>query len=107
MKSDTSDFYKRVYEIVCKIPEGKVTTYGSIAEALGSKSSSRMVGWALNASIGSDIPAHRVINRLGELSGKRYFPTPDMMKELLISEGVTFDNDRVNLDKHFWDASKI
>lgn len=105
MKSEANNFYYRVYEIVCRIPKGKVTTYGSIAAALGSKSSSRMVGWALNAAKGSEIPAHRVINRLGELSGKRHFGTPDMMKELLVSEGITFKNDRVNLEEHFWDAT--
>lgn len=102
----SKDFYNKVYEIVKIIPYGKVTTYGSIAKALGSGSSSRMVGWALNAAKFTDLPAHRVVNRLGELTGKRYFPTPNMMKELLLSENVSFVGDAVDIQKHFWDASE-
>ncbi|MFN3306908.1 MAG: MGMT family protein [Candidatus Kapaibacteriota bacterium] len=99
-----SDFYQRVYEIVRKIPKGKVSTYGHIARVLGMKISARMVGWALNsiAFQQTDIPAHRVVNRKGELTGSKYFPPPTFMRDLLISEGVTFVEDRVDLSKHLW-----
>jgi len=102
MEKDT-DFFEKVYSIVSKIPYGKVTTYGVIAEYLGLKSSARMVGWALNsAKYDLSLPCHRVVNRNGELTGKRYFPSPTMMRELLESEGVEFINDAVNIDKHLW-----
>ncbi|MFN3781170.1 MAG: MGMT family protein [Candidatus Kapaibacteriota bacterium] len=99
-----SDFYQRVYDIVQKIPKGKVSTYGHIARVLGMKISARMVGWALNsiAFQQTDIPAHRVVNRKGELTGSKYFPSPTFMRDLLISEGVTFVEDRVDLSKHLW-----
>lgn len=98
-----SDFYTRVYKIVANIPVGRVTTYGLIAQTLGMKSSARMVGYALNAGAGSlDFPFHRVVNRNGDLTGKRYFNTPFLMKELLISEGVGFIGDRVNLKLYLW-----
>jgi len=97
------DFYSKVKEIVMQIPEGKVTTYGAIAKAIGIKLSARMVGWALNSFAGQvDIPCHRVVNRYGELTGKRYFATPTMMRELLESEGVEFEGERVDLRKYFW-----
>jgi O-6-methylguanine DNA methyltransferase len=97
------DFYERVWEIVRCIPRGKVTTYGHIAVALGMRSSARTVGWALNAAAGrDDIPAHRVVNRCGELTGRMHFATPTLMRELLEAEGVTFDGDRVRLDRHLW-----
>lgn len=97
------DFYDRVYEIVARIPSGKVTTYGKIAEKLGLRSSARMVGWALNAAAGrTDLPFHRVVNRNGELTGKRHFPTPEFMREALEAEGITFAGDAVDLDKHLW-----
>ncbi|MCU0424426.1 MAG: MGMT family protein [Candidatus Kapabacteria bacterium] len=100
------DFFHRVYEIARQIPFGRVTTYGHIAEALGSKSSSRMVGWAMNAvdsaHRATDVPAHRVINRNGELTGKHHFATPTLMRELLEAEGVEFIGDAVNLEKHLW-----
>lgn len=100
---NTQDFYSRVYELVRCIPSGKVTTYGIIAEFLGSKGSSRMVGWALNAVIDRiDIPCHRVVNRLGELSGKMHFDHPLQMKERLLQENVTFIEDAVDLSKHLW-----
>lgn len=98
-----ADFYTRVYEIVKSIPYGKVTTYGIIAEFLGSKSSSRLVGWALNAVIDRvGIPCHRVVNRLGELSGKMHFEHPEQMKQLLLSEGIRFNGETVDLEKHLW-----
>ncbi|MCS6807246.1 MAG: MGMT family protein [Bacteroidota bacterium] len=100
------DFFHRVYEIVRQIPYGRVTTYGHIAEALGARSSARMVGWALNAIDCDcrvvDIPAHRVINRNGELTGKHHFATPTLMRELLEAEGVEFIGETVNLEKHLW-----
>lgn len=100
------DFFHRVYEIARQIPFGRVTTYGHIAEALGAKSSARMVGWAMNAvdsaHRATDIPAHRVINRNGELTGKHHFATPTLMRELLEAEGVEFIGEAVNLEKHLW-----
>ncbi|MGB9771575.1 MAG: MGMT family protein [Candidatus Kapaibacteriota bacterium] len=98
------DIYEKIFEIVRQIPFGKVTTYGHIAKAVGIKMSARMVGWALNslAFKQSDVPAHRVVNRRGELTGKRYFPSPEYMKELLLSEGITFVGEAVDLNKHLW-----
>ncbi len=99
-KSD--DFFKKVYRITKKIPYGKVTTYGDIAEACGIRSAARTVGWALNGC-GPDIPAHRVVNRFGALTGKIHFGDPNLMEELLRSEGVEFDeNGCARLDKHLW-----
>ncbi len=98
-------FFEKVYDIVRKIPYGRVTSYGAIAEFLGSKSSSRMVGWALNSKKYDlkDIPAHRVVNRKGLLTGKRHFGGAELMKELLESEGVKVDDDRiVNFEEVFW-----
>ena len=106
IKYENSDFFERVYTIVRQIPKGKVTTYGVIAKTLGLKSSARMVGWALNALAGgtnSDIPAHRVVNRLGELTGKFYFCTPNLMKELLLSESIEFKGDAVDMREHLWE----
>ena len=106
MNSQTNnDFFERVYNVVRKIPFGKVTTYGAIGKTLGLRSSARMVGWALNGLAGknTDIPAHRVVNRLGELSGKNYFGTPTLMRELLEAEGIEFINDAVDIKKHYWE----
>jgi methylated-DNA-protein-cysteine methyltransferase-like protein len=83
MEENSNNFYRKVYDIVKQIPTGKVTTYGSIAVFLGSKSSARLVGMALNAARDTDIPAHRVVNRLGELTGKRFFATPELMKDFV------------------------
>lgn len=103
-----ADFYHRVYDVVRSIPVGKVTTYGAIARALGAGRSSRLVGWALNA-VADDmsIPCHRVVNRLGELSGKMYFATPTLMRDLLESEGVTFDGDHVRMREHYWEPDQL
>jgi methylated-DNA-protein-cysteine methyltransferase-like protein len=102
MKKDNTDFFNKVYKLAKQIPYGKVTTYGHIAEAIGIKSSARTVGWALNGC-GRDIPAHRVVNRVGALTGKFHFGDPDIMEELLKSEGVELDNKgRVLLDKYLW-----
>jgi methylated-DNA-protein-cysteine methyltransferase-like protein len=99
------DFYHSVYEIVKRIPEGRVTTYGAIAKALGSAQSSRMVGWAMNASHSlENVPAHRVVNRNGLLTGKMHFTPPERMQTLLEAEGLTVINDQiVRFEKHFWD----
>ncbi len=99
-------FFTRVHEVVKLIPAGRVTSYGAIARYLGSTGSARMVGWAVNASksSGEFIPAHRVVNRNGLLTGKHHFDTPGTMKELLENEGITVRNDQVvNFKLHFWD----
>lgn len=101
------DFFNRVYKVVEKIPQGKVTTYGHIAEACGVKSAARTVGWAINGA-GSNLPCHRVVNRHGALSGRIHFGHPDLMEELLKSEGVEFDEEGyVNLAKHLWVPPKV
>ena len=99
---EKKDFFSKVYAVTKKIPYGKVTTYGHIAEACGIKSAARTVGWALNGC-GPDIPAHRVVNRYGALTGKIHFGDPNLMEDLLLSEGVEFDeNGCVRLEKHLW-----
>jgi methylated-DNA-protein-cysteine methyltransferase-like protein len=102
--SNNDNFFERVYEIVRQIPEGKVTTYGAIAKALGAAKSSRMVGWAMNASHNlEDVPAHRVVNRNGMLTGKHHFEGTNLMQQLLESEGVKIiDNKIVDFDKFIW-----
>lgn len=102
-------FFSRVYEVTKLIPHGRVTSYGAIARHLGSPQSSRMVGWALNNSHSQDefIPAHRVVNRIGLLSGKHHFGGPKVMEELLMSEGVEIKDDKVvNFTEIFWDPGK-
>ena len=102
-----TDFFIKVYKVTKKIPYGKDSTYGDIAEACGIRSSARTVGWALNGC-GPNIPAHRVVNRLGALTGKIHFGDPNLMEELLRSEGVEFDeNVCVRLDKHLWKPGDI
>lgn len=104
----SSDFYHRVYKVVKEIPEGRVTSYGAIARFLGSPGSARMVGYAMNASHSmEDIPAHRVVNRTGLLTGKHHFAGTTLMEDLLTSEGVLVNNDQVqNLSHYFWDPSR-
>jgi len=100
---DSNEFSGKVLEIVKQIPKGKVTTYGQIAEKAGARKSSRMVGYVLNSHKGDgQFPFHRVVNRLGELTGKNYFPTPNAMKEMLQSEGVKFIGDAVDMKNHLW-----
>ncbi|MCD4663952.1 MAG: MGMT family protein [Bacteroidales bacterium] len=102
-------FFSRVYEVVILIPHGRVSSYGAIAAYLGTKGSARMVGWAMNASLSSQlpIPAHRVVNRNGVLTGKHHFGSPDIMRQLLENEGIIITNDKItDFDKHFWDPSK-
>ncbi len=88
------DFFRDVYEVVKLIPPGRVTSYGAIAEYLGTKISARMVGWAMNAAP-PGVPAHRVVNRNGLLTGKHHFPTPRTMQQLLETEGIRVENDRI------------
>ncbi|MBL7473996.1 MGMT family protein [Robertkochia sediminum] len=106
--SDKSiSFFQKVYEVVKLIPYGRVTSYGAIARYLGSGGSARMVGWAMNASHNrDDVPAHRVVNRSGLLTGKHHFQGTNLMQQLLESEGVEIANDQVqNLDKYYWDPN--
>jgi methylated-DNA-protein-cysteine methyltransferase-like protein len=107
MEQDPS-FFERVYAVVRQIPEGKVTSYGAIARYLASSGSARMVGWAMNASHHrEDVPAHRVVNRLGLLTGKHHFGGQNIMQQLLENEGVTVKENQVQqLDLHFWDPTK-
>jgi methylated-DNA-protein-cysteine methyltransferase-like protein len=102
------NFYQDVFQVVEQIPKGRVTSYGAIANYLGAKRSSRLVGWAMNTSHKSSlsIPSHRVVNRIGLLSGKIHFSTPTEMEEKLIAEGHQIVNDQiVGFDKVFWDPS--
>lgn len=107
MKNDTG-FFEMVYEVVRLIPPGRVTSYGAIARYLGTAKSARMVGWAMNAAHGQpDVPAHRVLNRNGLLTGKHHFGAPSAMQELLEKEGViVMENQVQNFSKIFWDPEK-
>lgn len=107
-KQKENSFFEDVYEVVKLIPEGRVTSYGAIANYLGTRGSARMVGWAMNAAHAlDDVPAHRVVNRNGQLTGKMHFKTPDTMKRLLEREGVKIKNDEVqDFTKLFWDPEK-
>ncbi len=109
-KSQNNDsFFLQVYEVAKLIPEGRVTSYGAIARYIGSPGASRMVGWALNCCHTHDepIPAHRVVNRNGLLSGKHHFRHLNLMQELLESEGIEVENDKVvNFKELFWDPNK-
>lgn len=105
-----ASFFEQVHAIARCIPYGKVTSYGAIAAALGSKSGARMVGWAMNLAhtVNPPVPAHRVVNRAGMLSGKNHFGSPTQMQKLLEAEGVEVVNDQVkNLDAHFWDPANL
>jgi len=103
---EEDSFFDKVFQICEQIPRGRVSSYGAIAKAIGSPQSARMVGWAMNKSFSysKPIPAHRVLNRMGMLSGKKAFGSPDMMQRLLEQEGVPVENDQVvDFDKYFWD----
>jgi methylated-DNA-protein-cysteine methyltransferase-like protein len=103
------NFFQMVYDIVRQVPKGRVTSYGAIAAALGAKSSARMVGWAMNGShrMKPKVPAQRVVNRQGLLSGRIHFDYPEQMQELLEKEGVKIeDNQVVDFNKKFWDPVK-
>ena len=102
-------FFELVYSVVKFIPKGRVTSYGAIAEYLGSKGSARMVGWAMNSSHArvTGLPAHRVVNRNGLLTGKHHFGTPRIMQQLLESEGIEIREDLViRFPELFWDPKK-
>ena len=108
LQQQNDGFFDKVYDVTCLIPEGRVTNYGAIARYLGSPQSSRMVGWALNNchNLKRFIPAHRVVNRNGELSGKQYFGGINTMQQLLESEGVkVVDDVVVDFDRLFWDPT--
>lgn len=104
-----SDFFNQVFEVVKHIPPGKVTSYGAIARYLGTGGSARMVGWAMNASHSHPefVPAHRVVNRNGLLTGKHHFDNPNAMQELLEAEGFKIEDDQIlNFKENFWDPAK-
>ena len=103
---DKSSFFKNAQDVARLIPKGRVTSYGAIAKYLGSAKSARMVGWAMNASKDMDVPAHRVVNRIGLLSGEKHFSTPTEMQLLLEKEGVNVEKQQIqNFKELFWDPS--
>ena len=108
MNYNKPNYFDLVYQVVREIPKGRVTSYGAIAHYLGLKSGARMVGYAMNAAHSMpDVPAQRVVNRLGLLTGKHHFGTPTRMQELLEADGVVVENDQVkDFDKVFWDPEK-
>ncbi|MBM3415911.1 MAG: MGMT family protein [Bacteroidetes bacterium] len=102
-------FFELVYEVARQIPRGRVTSYGAIAACIGTRLSARMVGWAMNGAgrIKPKVPAHRVVNRLGILSGKHHFSPPGSMEKLLLKEGIKVKDDKVvDFEKLFWDPVK-
>ncbi|THD69745.1 MGMT family protein [Robertkochia marina] len=104
----SESYFQKVYEVVKQIPHGRVTSYGAIARFLGTGGSARMVGWAMNAShTMEEVPAHRVVNRIGLLTGKHHFQGTNLMQQLLENEGIEVVNDQVqDFKTHFWDPSK-
>ncbi len=107
--AEKESFFQMVHEVARLIPEGRVTSYGAIARYLGAARSARMVGWAMNASFNSEnpVPAHRVVNSQGLLTGAAHFPEPEMMKRLLEMEGVRVSNNKVqNFSEVFWEPMK-
>jgi len=105
----TRNFFQDVYEVVKLIPKGRATSYGAIAEYLGSKGSARMVGWAMNSAHQyKDVPAHRVVNRMGVLTGKHHFESPTKMQELLETEDIKVENDKIqNFKEVFWHPNEL
>lgn len=102
-------FFEDVWEVARQIPKGRVTSYGAIANYLGTKLSARMVGWAMNGAESAPfkVPAHRVVNRNGMLSAKAHFSPPERMQQLLEKEKIKVENDTIiNFEKHFWDPAK-
>lgn len=108
MKPENQNFFQKVYEVAKQIPYGRVTSYGAIAKYLGAARSARMVGWAMNGTGAiHDVPAHRVVNKAGVLTGKHHFDGTNLMQQLLESEGIeVVDNQIVDFKKHFWDPWK-
>ncbi len=108
-KFDKTNFFERVFAVVRKIPRGRATSYGAIATYLGTGLSARTVGWAMNSShiLVPPIPAHRVVNRNGLLTGKKHFASPTLMEELLSAEGVEIEDDKIkNFEKLFWNPAE-
>ncbi|HQZ25357.1 MAG TPA: MGMT family protein [Flavobacterium sp.] len=105
MTKPNDNFFERVYAVARQIPYGKVTSYGAIAKTLGTARSARMVGWAMNAAHNlEDVPAHRVVNRKGLLTGKHHFDGTNLMQQLLESEGIVVENNQImDFEKHFWE----
>lgn len=104
---EEQNFFDKVYEVAKLIPYGRVTSYGAIAKYLGAARSARMVGWAMNNAMGKDIPAHRVVNRVGVLTGKHHFDGTNLMQQLLENEGIkVVDNQIVDFQKYFWDPAR-
>lgn len=107
MKPETLHFFEKVYEVARLIPYGRVTSYGAIAKYLGAVRSSRMVGYAMNASGSKNVPAHRVVNRVGLLTGKHHFEGTHLMQQLLEEEGIEIkDNQVQHFSQVFWDPSQ-
>jgi methylated-DNA-protein-cysteine methyltransferase related protein len=103
MSKKNQNFFDKVYKVVAKIPYGKVATYGDIAEACGTRGGARTVGWAINGASVTGLPCHRVVNRFGALTGRMHFGDPDLMEDMLRSEGIEFDKDGcVFLEKYKW-----
>jgi methylated-DNA-protein-cysteine methyltransferase-like protein len=108
MRAESASFYDKVYDVVRLVPYGRVTSYGAIANYLGTKGTSRMVGYAMRAGVAllPPVPAHRVVNRQGLLTGKFHFATPDLMQQMLENEGITVEDDQVqNFKRLFWDPA--
>jgi len=106
----TNDFFQNVFDVVRLIPKGRVTSYGAIAKYLGTGGSSRMVGWAMNQShfVKPAVPAHRVVNRQGRLTGKMHFAPPERMEQLLKKEGIQVIDDQIQqFENHFWDPNEL
>ncbi|WP_100611077.1 MGMT family protein [Confluentibacter lentus] len=107
MQQETLNFFDKVYEVAKLIPYGKVTSYGAIANYIGATRSARMVGYAMNGSVGKDVPAHRVVNRNGLLTGKHHFDGTNLMQQLLESEGIkVIDNQIQDFERVFWDPAR-
>jgi len=107
MKPETLGFFEKVYDVARLVPYGRVTSYGAIAKYLGAARSARIVGYAMNSSHNKDVPAHRVVNRIGLLTGKHHFEGTNLMQQLLENEGVkVIDNQIQNFKEVFWDPTK-
>ncbi|MBD0725648.1 cysteine methyltransferase [Flavobacterium sp. L1I52] len=108
LTNDKTNFFEKVYVVARQIPYGRVTSYGAIAKYLGAARSARMVGWAMNASHSmDDVPAHRVVNRKGMLTGKFHFDGTNLMQQLLENEGVKVVNNQiVDFENYFWDPQE-
>ncbi|MDR2938662.1 MAG: MGMT family protein [Prevotellaceae bacterium] len=108
MTAPNDSFFEQVFALARLIPRGRVTSYGAIARALGTARSSRMVGWAMSAAHSADVPAHRVVNRTGLLTGKAHFSPPSLMQKLLEQEGVKVKNDKVqDFERLFWNPTEL